>query len=210
MSLVWFALFNRCRRAFLAVPVAAGLGLAACTWSPAGMPNAHYTDIKVALPKGNRIEVCSAYQCARRTPFTFTKADLQQIAQAMNRTVKADTPAEERKGIAQAVAWVETRVGRQVGTWRDRPGSNPRYAGDPSQMDSFDEATNTTSTLLIMETYGLLRHHTVERPTSRGLSFGARAYAAVIVEKKKRHRFIVDSSIEANGKPPHILPIERW
>ena len=178
--------------------MAVGLALTACTYSQAGSPNAHYSDIKVALPKGNRVEVCSGYHCANRSSFTFNNGDLQKIAEVMNRTVKADTPADERRGIAQAIAWIESRVG---------PGHR---AGDRARLDSFDAATNTTSYLLIMESYGLLRNHTVERPISKGLPFGARGYAAVIVEKKKKHRFIVDSSRDANGKPPLIAAIERW
>ena len=210
MLLSWVAFQSSCLRLRVLAPLAVGLALSGCTFSETGAPSSHSTDIKVALPKGNRIEVCSAYRCAKHTSFTFTNADLQKIAGVMNRTVKADAPADERRGIAQAIAWIVTRVGRQIGTWRDQPGSNPRHAGNPSQMDSFDEATNSTSYMLIMESYGLLRNHTVERPISKGLPFGARGYAAVIVEKKKKHRFIVDSSRDANGKPPLIAAIERW
>jgi hypothetical protein len=40
--------------------------------------------------------------------------------------------------------------------------------GDPTQEDCVDEATNTTSFLLILQSHGLLKYHTVGIPFSKG------------------------------------------
>ena len=49
----------------------------------------------------------------------------------------------------------------------DRPGMDFTASGDPTQQDCVDEATNTTSYLLILERNGLLKHHTVGTPFSK-------------------------------------------
>ena len=40
-------------------------------------------------------------------------------------------------------------------------------SGDPSQQDCVDEATNTTSYLLVLQANGLLKHHTVSGTMSK-------------------------------------------
>jgi len=40
-------------------------------------------------------------------------------------------------------------------------------SGDPTQEDCVDEATNTTSFLLILQSHGLLKYHTVGIPFSK-------------------------------------------
>ena len=52
--------------------------------------------------------------------------------------------------------------------------SNPRGdvwfggTGDPTQQDCVDEATNTTSYLLVLQSNGLLKYHTVVVPMTKG------------------------------------------
>ena len=41
-------------------------------------------------------------------------------------------------------------------------------SGDPTQQDCVDEATNTTSYLLVLQAHGLLKHHTVGIPMTKG------------------------------------------
>ena len=40
-------------------------------------------------------------------------------------------------------------------------------SGDPTQEDCVDEATNTTSFLLVLQTHGLIKYHTVGTPFSK-------------------------------------------
>jgi hypothetical protein len=79
-------------------------------------------------------------------------------------------------------------------------------------MDCIDEATNTTSLLLVLQDRGLLAYHSVERPQSRGLFIDGRYphTTAVIVEKRTGSAWAIDPWPRAPGQQPDILPLERW
>jgi len=149
-----------------------------------------------------------------QTPFRFTDADIAQLKTLMIKTRKADTPFEERRAVAYAVGWMERRTGDVIGTSADRPGMDFSASGDPTQQDCVDEATNTTSYLLILERNGLLKHHTVGTPFSkenllRGVA-GWPHWTAVLRENANGQKWAVDSWIYANGENPAIVEAERW
>ena len=83
---------------------------------------------------------CHAYGCKTQTPFTFSEADIAEIAAVMARVKRDDSPAEERRAIAYAIAWMERRVAPSVGTATDRPSMDFLGSGDESQQDCVDEA----------------------------------------------------------------------
>ena len=68
--------------------------------------------------------------------------------------------------MAYAVAKMETDVGKKLGI-KDIAGMQFTASGDPSQMDCVDEATNTTSYLLVLKSNGLIKQHTVEGTMSK-------------------------------------------
>jgi hypothetical protein len=149
-----------------------------------------------------------------QTPFHFTDADLADLKSLMTKTRKADTPYEERRAVAYAIGWIERRVGDAVGTATDRPGMDFAASGDPTQQDCVDEATNTTSYMLILERNGLLKYHTVERPFAkenplRGVA-GWPHWTAILRETATAQRWAVDSWIYANGENPAIVEAEKW
>jgi hypothetical protein len=136
------------------------------------------------------------------------------IRELMEKTRAADTPAEERRAIAYAIGWMERRVGDAIGTKADRPGMDFTASGDPTQQDCVDEATNTTSYLLVLAHNKLMRHHTVGTPFAkenllRGIS-GWPHWTAVIREKDGGRTWAVDSWIFANGENPAIVETEKW
>ena len=201
------------RGAVLSVCVA-GLVLGACTHPRSGPVSQHYVDFSVRPPRNNTVYVCHAYGCRTQTPFRFTDADIAALKALMQKTRKADTAAEERRAVAYAIGWMETRTGDVIGTSADRPGMDFKASGDPTQQDCVDEATNTTSYLLILERNGLLKHHTVGTPFSkenllRGIS-GWPHWTAVLAESSNGQRWAVDSWIYANGENPAIVEAERW
>jgi hypothetical protein len=99
---------------------------------------------------------------------------------------------------------MERRVAPAAGTATDRPGMDFRGSGDRSQQDCVDEATNTTSYLLVLDRHGLIRHHAVERPFAKD-DFGKWTHwAALIREKGSGELFAVDSSASANGENPTV------
>jgi hypothetical protein len=192
----------------------AGLMLAGCTHPRLGPVSQHYVDFSVRPPRNNTVYVCHAYGCRMQTAFRFTDADIAALKTLMQKTRKADTPFEERRAVAYAIGWMERRTGDVIGTSADRPGMDFAASGDPTQQDCVDEATNTTSYLLILERNGLLKHHTVGTPFSkenllRGVA-GWPHWTAVLSENSNGQHWAVDSWIYANGENPAIVEAEKW
>jgi hypothetical protein len=192
----------------------AGVLLAACTHQRSGPVSQHYLDFATRPPRGNTVYVCHAYGCRLQTPFRFTDADVAALRALMAKTRAADTPHEERRAVAYAIGWMERRTGDVIGTSADRPGMDFAASGDPTQQDCVDEATNTTSYLLVLQANGFLRHHTVGTPFSkenplRGVA-GWPHWTAVLKENASPQRWAVDGWIYANGENPAVVEVEKW
>lgn len=200
------------RRAFYGLLLLGVTGLGACTYEQEGPPKLHFRHFNTAEPVEDTVTVCSAYGCQRQTPFTFTDADIRHLATLMAEQRVNNTPQAERNAIGAAIAWIERRVGAATGTDRDRPGLDLLGSGDRRQQDCVDEATNTTSYLMVMERYALLRHHRVVRPMAKGnMIMGTWVHwGAMIEEKESGRKYAVDSFFRANGEPPLIMAAERW
>lgn len=201
------------RMALLGV-VAATLGmLAGCTYERTHGLTAHFHDFDAREPRGNTVTVCHGYGCQNQTRVRFSSAHIAEISKLMKKTKKDDTPHEERRAIAWAVGWMERHSGRVVGI-TDRPGMDYLGSGDPSQQDCVDEATTTTGYLSVLAHNGLIKHHTLGTPFSkgnilRGVEFWPH-WTAVLVEKDGGQRFAVDSWIYENGENPAIVEAEKW
>lgn len=200
------------RGTWVAVLVAASL--AACTHERTGSVDRHFADFKSREPKGNTVYVCHAYGCKLQTRFRFSDADVTALGEIMEKTRTADTPQEERRAVAYAIGWMERRTGDVLGTKADRPGMDFTASGDPTQQDCVDEATNTTSYLLVLQHNKLLRHHSVGTPFAkenllRGVA-GWPHWTAVLRETLGDRRWAVDSWIFANGENPAIVEVEKW
>jgi hypothetical protein len=90
-------------------------------------------------------------------------------------------------------------------------GGNLRGFGLPGQMDCIDESTNATSYLYLLESAGLLQHHTLtDRSTRFGLFVGMPHTTAVIRETATGRRYAVDSWFFDNGQPPAIIELSAW
>ncbi len=195
------------------------VSLAACTHDRNGPPRQHFAEFHVAPPDGDRVEVCHAYTCAIKTTYYFHQSYINQLAALMKKTKKADTPFEERRAIAYAIADIEKKVAIKLGI-NDRAGMEFRGSGDPTQQDCVDEATNTTSYLLVLQSNGLLKYHTVRIPFSKGDLLKATLqgdpvkywphWTAVLEEKGTGQRYAVDSWIYANGENPAVVKVEDW
>ncbi len=193
---------------------AAAAALAGCTYERKGAPELHYGEFKTVPPRGNTVTVCHAYGCQMQTKFRFTSADIAELQKIFREIKKADTPHEERRAIAYSIAWIETRVGKEIGTSTNRAGMDFHGSGDPTQQDCVDEATNTTSYMLVMQHNGLLKHHRVGRPFSKGnILMGINYWphwGAVLTENETGQRYVVDSWIYENGVNPAVTKAEQW
>jgi hypothetical protein len=178
--------------------------LGGCVYREAGPPESHFKTIAAKPPQGDSVTVCHAYGCKRQTAFTFTPGDIAELFMVMTTVPRDDSPREERRAIANAIGWMERRVAPAAGTATDRASMDFRGSGDASQQDCVDEATNTTSYLLVLDRHGLIRHHAVERPFAKD-NFGKWTHwAALIREKESGELFAVDSSASANGENPTV------
>lgn len=191
-----------------------GVWLAGCTHERNGPVSAHFADFTTRPPAGNTVYVCHAYGCKLQTRFRFRDEDVAAIASLMTKTRTTDSATEERRAVAYAIGWMERRVGDTIGTSADRPGMDFAASGDPTQQDCVDEATNTTSYLLVLAHNNLLRHHTVGTPFSkenllRGVA-GWPHWTAVLRENSNAQKWAVDSWIYANGENPAIVEAEKW
>ncbi len=200
------------RIALGAITASSALVLGGCTYERDGPPELHFTHFETGAPKDDTVTVCSAYGCQHQTLFTFTENDIRQIAIVMDDARGDGTPKAEREAIGKTIAWIERRIGAVTGTERDRPGLDLLGSGDKHQQDCVDEATNTTSYMLVMERYALLRHHKVVRPMAKGnMIMGTWVHwGAMIEEKATGQKYAVDSFFYGNGKPPVIMAAERW
>ena len=97
----------------------------------------HYVNFGATPPQGNRVTVCHAYTCKEQTPYTFSKQDIAEIAAIMTKVKRADTPFEERRAVAYAIASMEVRVGKKLGI-KDVAGMQFSASGDSSQQDCVD------------------------------------------------------------------------
>jgi hypothetical protein len=196
---------SRALQALLAGLLGPALGLlGGCVYHEAGPPEAHFETFAAKPPQGDTVTVCHAYGCKKQTAVTLTQADIAELFVVMTTVPRDDSPREERRAIANAIGWMERRVAPAVGTATDRPSMDFRGSGDPSQQDCVDEATNTTSYLLVLDRHGLIRHHTVERPFAKD-DFGKWTHwAALIREKDSGEQFAIDSSASVNGENPTV------
>ncbi len=188
--------------------------LAGCTYYKSGPPDIHYSEFKAKPPRENTVTICSAYGCQTTAQFTFSVVDLAQIVAVMRRIRRGryGSPHQERRAVAHAIAWMERRTKHINGIWSDRKSIDLAGSGDPTQMDCVDEATNTTSYLLVLQRHGLLRHHKVIRPFAKGALILGKwpHYGAMLRAKRTRQIWVVDSSFYNTGSRPIVMKLERW
>ncbi len=178
------------------------------TFRPGGPPELHFKEYNAAPPIGNTVTVCHAHGCQKQETFTFSTADISDLAVLMDYVRTSDTAHAERKAIGYAIAWMERRVGPATGTANDR--ANLGFFNVSGQLDCVDEATNATSYLLVLQNNGLLRHHRVIRPFSKASFFRWPHFAAMIKERRTGRVYAVDSSVGPNGDNPSIQLASKW
>ena len=188
--------------------------LAGCTYEQMGPPTQHLADWGAQAPSTNAVSVCHAYGCQKTTRVIFTKKDVAKINRLMRKVKKGNSPHQERRAVAYAVGWLETEVGKRIGTSADRPGMDYAGSGDATQQDCVDEATNTTSYLLFLYKRGLIKQHTVEIPIAKGRIWRGMKnwphWTAILKEKKTGQKYAVDSWYFENGENPAVVKLEEW
>jgi hypothetical protein len=185
---------------FLTSPAAAG-PQAAQSW---------FNERGYVEPSGSRIIACHGYGCTRRLAISVDGAWLSRAAAALR--AGRSSPDAERRALGEVIKAYTAYLASSIGGNPDRPGSPVQMSGVHGQMDCLDETANTTSLLLVLQEQGLLAHHVVEHPESRGFFLDGRYphFTAVITEKRTGTAWAVDPWEKAPGQRPDILPLNQW
>lgn len=162
--------------------------------------------LSLPVPTASRPVVCHGFGCAYQTPIQLRPGDLAQIKRFF---AGAEDSVDERRGLAATMAWFERRVAGEAGTAKAKARAGLGSAGDPSQFDCLDKTTNTIGVLLVVAQLGLLRHHEIDTPESRG-GLGLPHTSAVVREKRDGQKWVIDGWTHNNGEYPDIMRLEKW
>lgn len=155
-----------------------------------------------------RVYICSGYGCAYKTRLDVVGEMRSRLAAIMAQG-KGSSEAE-RGAIARAVRYFEERSTGVIGV-ADMPKAAMDKGGILGQMDCIDESTNTHTLLKLIASLGLMRHHRVERTTSRGFFLDMRyPHATAVISDRNGERWAVDSWYEPAGSLPDIIPLDEW
>ena len=164
-------------------------------------------DDLITDPKPERFSFCYHGSCAETVVTGLEDSEWQQVREIFSART---TPDRERAAIRRAIALIEQIVGKKTGTSEDEAGTFSRL-GEQGQLDCIDESTNTTFYLTMMVNDGLIRWHSVEDRAHRGLFLrGWPHTTAVIRDRHSGRAYAVDSWFLDNGRPPYIIPLEKW
>ncbi|MCU7938133.1 MAG: hypothetical protein KZQ64_03150 [gamma proteobacterium symbiont of Bathyaustriella thionipta] len=162
----------------------------------------------ITEPDYRHFSMCHAHGCKVVEQLSLTDTQWQQIAQYFQPA--AQSAAQERRQIADAIAEFEKIIGVKTNTSEDKAGLFESM-GSAGQLDCIDESTNSTTYLLILQQQGLLTWHEPMAHVTRGFFiFGWPHSAAAMREKQSKIEYAVDSWFEDNGERPHIIPLSQW
>jgi len=161
-------------------------------------------------PTAEQMTVCYAFACSRRWQLDFTAADRKTLANLL--ATGRSSAAAERNAVQRAVVWFDRRVGPPVGTNRRVAKADIRTLDPAHNFDCFDTTRNTTSLLLALEQWNLLRHHVVGDPRYRGNILRGQLphNTAVLIERGTGIGWVVDMWPRGYGELPDVMTVEQW
>jgi hypothetical protein len=169
-----------------------------------------YSTVSIFPPSAQRMTVCYGFVCRRREILEFTASDRNALTQILA-TGHASAVAE-RAAVQKAVIWFDRRMGPVIGTNKRIAKADFRYFDDKHNYDCWDTTRNTTSLLLMLQQWGLLKHHVVGDPHYRGnaLVLQTPHNTAVLVERATRAEWVVDMWPRGYLQPPDVMRVEKW
>jgi hypothetical protein len=169
-----------------------------------------YTSVSIYPPSASQMTVCYGFVCRRREVLDFSAADRKALTQIMA-AGKASAVAE-RAAVQKAVVWFDRRMGGVLGTDKRIARADFRYFDDKHNYDCWDTTRNTTSLMLVLQEWGLLKHHTVGNPRYRGntLVLQTPHNTAVLAERNGGAEWVVDMWPRAYAQLPDVMPVAQW
>lgn len=169
-----------------------------------------YTSVSINPPSASEMTVCYGFVCRRRAMLDFSDGDRKTLTQIIS-AGKA-SPAAERAAVQKAVVWFDKRMGPVIGTTTRVARADIRNRADANNYDCWDSTRNVSSFLLVLQEWGLLKHHTVSNPRYRGNIFAMQLphNTAVLMEKASRVEWSVDMWTTRYAQPPDVMLVEQW
>lgn len=160
----------------------------------------------IAMDTPPLFQACTDFHCDIVEPVSIADQEWQKIRNLFSSPPSA---SDERRQIRQAIADIETLVGRQIGTSRDLA-KNGGDGEERGQLDCIAESKNTTTYLKLMEQDGLLRWHSVKERKLRVTWIVNYHWTAVVEQISDGSEYAIDSWVLKNGEPPIVQPLESW
>ena len=169
-----------------------------------------YTTVSIFPPSGKSMTVCYGFVCRRREILDFTLGDRSVLSQTL--AAGRTSAAAERAAVQKAVIWFDRRMGPIIGTNKRVAKADFRYFDDKHNYDCWDTTRNTTSLLLVLQEWGLLKYHMVGDPHYRGnaLVLQTPHNTAVLVERATKVEWVVDMWPRGYLQLPDVMTVEKW
>jgi hypothetical protein len=170
-----------------------------------------YSSVSIYPPSAKSMTVCYGFVCRRRERLDFTAGDRNALTQIMAAAGRASAAAE-RAAVQKAVVWFDRRMGPILGTNKRVAKADFRYFDDKHNYDCWDTTRNTTSLLLVLQQWGLLKHHAIGDPHYRGntLVLQTPHNTAVLVDRVTKIEWVVDLWPRGYLQPPDVMPAQKW
>lgn len=154
--------------------------------------------------------VCYGFVCRRRETLNFTAADRRALAHIL--ATGRSSAAAERAAVQKVVIWFDRRVGPVIGTDKRIARADFRARDDQHNFDCWDTTRNTTSLLLVLQDWKLLKFHTVGDPRYRGnvIALQTPHNTAVLVERTGGAEWVVDMWPRGYAQKPDVMPVATW
>ena len=169
-----------------------------------------YSTVSIYPPSAANMTVCYGFVCRRRHILEFTSGDRAALTRIM--AAGKASAAAERAALQKAVVWFDRRMGPALGTDKRIARADFRYFDDKHNYDCWDTTRNTTSLLLVLQQWGLLKHHTIGDPKYRGntLALQTPHNTAVVVDRKTATQWVLDMWPRAYAQHPDVMPVDQW
>ncbi len=169
-----------------------------------------YSTVSIFPPSAQRMTVCYGFVCRRREMLDFTAGDRSALTQIL--AAGRASAAAERAAVQKALIWFDRRMGPLIGTSRRVARADFRYFDDKHNYDCWDTTRNTTSLLLVLQQWGLLKYHLVGDPRYRGntLVLQTPHNTAVLVDRATKVEWVVDMWPRGYAQAPDVMTVEKW
>ena len=169
-----------------------------------------YSSVSIYPPSAKSMTVCYGFVCRRRHILEFTAGDRNALTLIM--AAGRASAAAERAAVQKAVVWFDRRMGPIIGTSKRVAKADFRYFDDKHNYDCWDTTRNTTSLLLVLQEWRLLKHHAIGDPRYRGnaLVLQTPHNTAVLIERATRVEWVVDLWTRGYLQPPDVMTVQKW